>query len=403
MNPSNPITDNSSVRSISEELYKKNKEINDTLLETKELANQLGEEKKKIEIILENIIDVVIYVDDNSKILLVNKAFEREFDLKKEDVLGKELQQILSFDDDIKKLNLSELELLAPNKNQQTKITHPIKISSTKTIYGTVGISVITNEENKKRTIYTIHNKTKEHELENMKLDFVSMAAHELRTPITSIRGYTSLMSEELEAHENLPSDDWKVLLGRISMSSEQLLALVENLLNVTKIEKGIMSLACKAEDWNKSVSILVEDFQERAKSKKINLTVRLPSVTIFAYVDKLRIEEVLINLLSNAITFTPSGGNITVEIQKKDQLIYTSVKDNGPGISKESQKHLFEKFFRVSGPLEQGSKGNGLGLYIAKSIVEMHGGRIWVESDTGLGCNFVFSIPVLEEKPSSN
>lgn len=379
---------------ISQELYKKNKEINETLAQTKLLAEQLSQEKKKIEIILENIIDIVIFIDENEKILLINKAFEREFELSKKSVINKPLSQIISFIDDQKILSLTELDSIIESKLHDTKVTKLIKISGNKNIYGTVGISVVANDQNKKRTILTIHNKTKEHELENMKLDFVSMAAHELRTPITSIRGYASLMSEELDEHAHLPIQDWKTLIGRISTSSEQLLALVENLLNVTKIEKGIMSLACKVEKWDQVVNESLEMFKESASAKKLILELKNPDSTLVAYVDKIRIEEVLNNLLSNAITYSTPNNTVTIQIKKDTNWIHTSIKDNGPGIAKSAQKHLFEKFFRVAGPLVQGSKGNGLGLYISKSIVEMHGGKISIDSDEGQGATVTFTVP---------
>lgn len=398
MSDSNTITDNSAIRSISEELYKKNKEINETLLETKQLAADLTEEKKKIEIILENIIDIVVYVDENEKILIVNKAFERDLGILKQESLGKKLADILKFEDDAKALTLNELYQLADKQVQETKITKSLKIRGKKSIFGTIGLSAVSSEENKRRTIITIHDKTKEHELENMKLDFVSMAAHELRTPITSIRGYASLMSEEISAHEHLPIDDWKLLLGRISISSEQLLALVENLLNVTKIEKGIMSLACRSEDWKTCIEEVLSVFEDHFKSKQMKLSLDYPDKPLRAYVDKMRIQEVLNNLLSNAINYTPPGSTVTITVTTDEQFIHTTVADNGPGIPKQAQKHLFEKFFRVSGPLEQGSKGNGLGLYISKSIVEMHGGKIWVDSDTGQGARFTFTVPLLEQ-----
>jgi two-component system phosphate regulon sensor histidine kinase PhoR len=380
---------------ISAELYKKNRELNKALEQSKQLTELLQEEKNKIESILENIVDSVIFLGHTGKIITINRAGEEALGIKKEEVFKKPFSEVIKIFDGTEEMSLDLL--FKKEENGKTKISNVVKIVGKKELYGTIGVAYSYYESDRKRTIITIHNKTKEHELEDMKLDFVSMAAHELRTPLTSIRGYASLMTEELEENEKLPIEDWKTLLSRISVSSEQLLALVENILNVTKIEKGILSLACKNIAWKDCIHDVTEVFIDRAKSKDITMVVEDIDPSLTAYVDRLRIEEVVANLLSNALNYTQNNGKVKISarVSPTDQgWIETSVRDNGPGIPKKSQEHLFEKFFRVSGPLEQGSKGNGLGLYISKSIVQMHGGKIWVDSDEGKGACFSFIVP---------
>ncbi len=384
---------------ISGELYKKNRELIQALEQSKQLTALLQEEKNKVESILENIVDGVIFIGHTGKIITVNKAGEEALGIKKDQVFKKPFSEVIKIYDGAVEV---QLDTLFKNEEKgKTNISNVVRIVGTKELYGTVGVAYIYYESDRKRTIITIHDKTKEHELEDMKLDFVSMAAHELRTPLTSIRGYASLMTEELEAGEALPVEDWKTLLSRISVSSEQLLALVENILNVTKIEKGVLSLACKDLNWSECLNEVGETFKERAQSKGISLSMEDLDPNLMAYVDKLRIQEVIANLLSNAVNYTQNNGEIHVSVKVSDDKdwIETSVRDNGEGIPKKAQEHLFEKFFRVSGPLEQGSKGNGLGLYISKSIVQMHGGKIWVDSDEGKGACFTFTVPHVESK----
>lgn len=384
---------------ISAELYKKNRELIKALDQAKELTELLQEEKNKVESILENIVDSVIFLGHTGKIITINRAGEQTLGINKEEAFKKPFSQLIKLYDNGVEIPLESL--YNTDEKGKSKISPVVKIVGKREIYGTIGIAYIHYQDDRKRTIITIHDKTKEHELEDMKLDFVSMAAHELRTPLTSIRGYAALMNEELEAGEQLPVEDWKMLLSRISLSSEQLLALVENILNVTKIEKGVLSLSCKELNWRGCVREAYESFQDRAKSKNISMTLDEIDPDLTVYVDKMRIQEVLNNLISNAINYTNNDGeiHISAKVSGTDKdWIETSVKDNGEGIPKKSQEHLFEKFFRVSGPLEQGSKGNGLGLYISKSIVQMHGGKIWVDSDAGKGACFSFIVPRVDK-----
>ena len=245
--------------------------------------------------------------------------------------------------------------------------------------------------------ILTLHDISKEDALESMKLDFVSMAAHELRTPLTSIRGYLSVFMEENSKNLNTEQN---MLLGRINIAGEQLMALIENLLSVSKIERGVFGIQLAPIDWPTNVASVIEDFKNRAEEKKQQLEYIPPTMPIPTIeVDKLRINEVLSNLLANAIAYTPERGQIKVSIEFKDNQVVTHIQDTGVGIPEEALPHLFTKFFRISGKLEQGSKGTGLGLYISKSVVDMHKGKIWVESTFGKGSSFSFSIPVKEAR----
>ncbi len=386
---------NGSINSLKQQEDKLNK-INQELETEKET---ISAERNKLEVIIAGITDAVIALDMNRKIVTSNKAAQELIGLSADEMLGKNIADLIKLEDESGEVVPDTYSPIRKDdfegviyKNDELELK-PFRAKTTKVklITGKIKEAVSVNLG----CILTIHDKSKEAELEEMKLDFVSMAAHELRTPITSIRGYAGLLGEEVEEFNDPRTNDWKTLISRISVSAEQLLALVENLLNVTKIEKGILSITCKNENWKECVQEVSEVFKERAISKEIKLTVKETDEAITAYVDKLRINEVLSNLISNAINYTQNGGNVTVEahLSADGNWIETSVADNGKGIPKSAQGHLFEKFFRVAGPLEQGSKGNGLGLYISKSIVEMHGGKIWVESDEGKGAKFTYTI----------
>jgi two-component system sensor histidine kinase VicK len=368
-----------------------------------ELQNEketIAAERNKLQVVISGITDAVIALNLNRQIIMFNKAAQDLTGFTEEQALGKPINKILRFVDNKTELSLNDYcpvredtyEGVIFSKENLHMLCSNNKNAYVKIITGKIREGASVNLA----CILTIHDMGKEKQFEDMKLDFVSMAAHELRTPITSIRGYASVLQEEIGEVKTDVAAEWTTLLGRISISAEQLLTLVENLLNITKIEKGILSLSLKDHKWKDAIMEVVEVFKDRAKSKSLNLIVQEIPVDLVAYVDLFRVNEVLSNLISNAINYTPNGGTIIVDakISEDGKWIETSITDNGQGIPKESQGHLFEKFFRVSGPLEQGSKGNGLGLYISKSIVEMHNGKIWVESDQGMGAKFTFTIP---------
>lgn len=375
------------------DLYKVNKELNSE-------KETISAERNMLEIVMSGITDAVIAVNKKNEIIIFNKAAQQLTNIPEIDALSKPIESIITFSEDGKLLTTKDYipqdsEVFEGVIYQKDKLI----IKSAKQKEAVVNIITGKIKEGdlaELGAIITLHDVTNETQLEEMKLDFVSMAAHELRTPITSIRGYASVLGEEMEPPKDEQQTEWKALVDRISISAEQLLALVENMLNVTKIEKGILSINTKNELWAENVIEVADIFKDRAKNKNITLVVKEIDRKLVAFVDKLRINEVISNLISNAINYTQEGGTITVESHASTDgtWIETSVTDNGQGIPKSSQNHLFEKFFRVSGKLEQGSKGNGLGLYISKSIVQTHGGKIWVESDAGKGAKFIFTVP---------
>lgn len=232
----------------------------------------------------------------------------------------------------------------------------------------------------------------KEKRLESMQVDFVSMASHELRTPITSLIGYLQTLNDE--ARSKLTEEE-KSFLDRSLVSAQEILALVNNILNVSKVERGAFSVTLKPLDWSQVLEQVVSENKILASQKNISLELKLPDNLPKVLADQLRITEVLNNLINNAIVYTKAGGSVEVSTQPQEDQIITSVKDNGQGIPKEVMSHLFTKFFRVQGALDKSSSssGSGLGLYISKSIIDLHHGKIWASSEEGKGSTFSFSL----------
>lgn len=369
--------------------------INDELQEEKD---NIKVEKDKFMVVLSGITDAVIALDLDYRIVTFNSSAEKLTGYTAKEAIGKPINTILKMFDKDHELSINEycpLEAIDTESviysKKYLKVVSRNKESFVDLLVG----KIKDNRKNNLAGILSIHDLTEEQRLEEMKLDFVSMAAHELRTPLTSIRGYLSLYMDE---NKDLLKDDQKFLLNRVDISCQQLGSLVENLLSVSRIEKGAFTVNLKPVDWNDIIRITTEQLTVRMQEKKLSFTYEEPTKKIMVLADKLRITEVVTNLLANAISYTPAAGSIRIFLEFNDHEVITHIQDTGEGIAEEALTHLFTKFFRVSGVLSQGSKGTGLGLYISKAIVEKHNGKIWVDSKVGKGSTFSFTLPIYNE-----
>lgn len=355
----------------------------------------ISAERNKLAVTISAITDAVIAVSLDRKIIIFNSSAEKLTGYSLEEVLGKPIDSVIKIFDKTLELLPSNYCPIRTDGNEGVIFRkRALRLMGKKEAYvNLVAGQIAEGLENNLGCILTMHDVTEEQELEKMKLDFVSMAAHELRTPLTAIKGYLYLYLKDYR--ESLDKNQ-SAILQRINISAQRLTGLIENLLNISRIEKGNVTLNLAPVDWVNSVNTAVEEVSEEAKEKGIELTVQLPSYILpKVYVDPLRINEVLSNLLSNALNFTPREGKVKVLVERKGGEIITHIEDTGKGIPEEALPHLFTKFFKISGFLQSGSKGTGLGLYIAKSIVEMHHGRIWAESKLGQGSIFSFTLSV--------
>lgn len=375
--------------------------LEDAISQNQAYKNQATSEKNRLILTLSSLEDAVITLDDNLIILFTNKSAEKLTQLPQNQAIGKKFSQLF---------HLIEGGAEIPEESYCPKTTNnfesgsffckAIKLTTpTKEVFVDVTSKQIKQGNQALGFIISMHDVTSQNQLEAMKLDFVSMAAHELRTPLTSIKGYLSVYLDENGKNLN---PEQRMFLDRINISTQQLSALVENILSVAKIERGSLTITTAPLNWVEHIKQLVGDFVFRASAKRITITFTEPIIPIPQLeVDKIRITEVISNLLSNAVNYTDVGGTINVWLDLKDSKeVITHIKDTGVGLTPETAQHLFTKFYRVQGKLEGTMKGNGLGLYITKSIVEIHKGRIWAESEgLGKGSTFSFSLPIPQKE----
>lgn len=231
---------------------------------------------------------------------------------------------------------------------------------------------------------------TKRKELERQKDDFIGIASHELKTPLTSLKGYVQLLHKRCDKYED---NSVMLFLGKIERQIDKINLLVQDLLDVTKIEAGRLTYYKEEFDINELAREIIDTMQYTTDKHAI---VRRGQALHKTYGDRDRIGQVLVNLLSNAIKYSPQSRNIEVNIQSKDKIIEICVRDYGVGIPDESQSHIFDRFYRANGTKEKTFPGLGLGLYICAEIIKRHGGKIWFTSESGKGTSFYFSLPAV-------
>lgn len=343
-------------------------------------------------VILSTFKEAVVVLDTNKQVLIWNRAAENLVGYNWQQTFGKQFNSLLRVY--LNNQDVSDQLLSSGNTMDNLKLIGG-KGTQQKPLLVRIAVGMAMDPRHHIGWILTIYDVAAEKQTEEMKLGFVSIAAHELRTPLTSLKGYLSVYQDDYGKTLN---EDQKTLFAHMSSDVERLLALVENLLNVSRIERGTTVFNPENLDYTKIVKESVDDFSERAAEKHLTLSFVPPSQALpLVKADKVRISEVISNLVSNAINYTAPGGKIQVSVELVPGQVVTHVADNGKGIPPEAIPHLFTKFFRVNQGLTQGQvvAGNGLGLYISKAIVDMHSGKIWVNSEVGKGSVFSFSIPV--------
>ena len=229
-------------------------------------------------------------------------------------------------------------------------------------------------------------------EANRLKTEFVSMVSHELRAPLTAIQGYAELLAEPAD----LPHRERDECLASVKSNAERLLALIDDLLDLARIEAGRIDLHCASIALAPLIDGAARSLRPVIDGKRQTLTVELEGAlptTVWADAD--RVTQILINLISNASKYTPEGGSISVTARRSDDFATVDVRDSGVGLSAEQQAQLFTRFFRAHPRGATRAGGTGLGLVITRSLVELHGGQITVSSTPDHGSTFSFSLPL--------
>jgi signal transduction histidine kinase len=223
------------------------------------------------------------------------------------------------------------------------------------------------------------------------KSEFLANMSHELRTPLNAIIGFSEVLLQRMFGELNPKQDEY---LQDVLSSGRHLLSLINDILDLSKVEAGRMELELARFDLPQAMQDTLVLVRERAARHGIDLHLEVDGGVGEIVADERKIKQVMLNLLSNAVKFTPEGGRVDVRTVPTDGGVEISVADTGIGIAPENQELIFEEFRQVGGDYAHKREGTGLGLTLARRFVELHGGRIWVKSQPGLGSTFTFSIP---------
>lgn len=364
--------------------------INTMSVSLKDFVSNIESQRNRVEIILNSTAESILAIDREGTILIANAAASDLTQLSSSALVGKNIHDLFQWSRDMQPFSV---DYNAEEPQIHTDLEYTDHAGSTHFVKIIVA-RVRAEERGDAQTIVTIHDETKTRELENMKIDFVSMAAHELRTPLASLRGYIELISYK---EGDRIGDEAKKYLHQALKSSTELGSLINNLLDVTRIERGTLTLNMEPVDLADTIKQAVHDIRFVAEDKQIRIDYNGPDTGDLVFADTIALREVVNNLLGNAIKYTDPNGKIEISLTREGDIYVTRVKDTGIGIPRKALPYLFTKFYRVHGGLDSGSTGTGLGLFISKSIIERHNGIIDVESEEGVGSTFTFTLPVMD------
>ncbi len=400
------LSSNEELQSLNEELETSKEEIqasNEELLvinqELHMRNDQLQEARGYAEAIVETIREPLLVLDEGLRVQSANRAFYQSFQVTPTDTNQHLLFELGNGQWNIPSLRTLLMEVLLTNRVltdyeiEQTfpGIGHKTMLLNARSMeHGPLILLAIEDITERKRTL-----------LENQQLlvqreEFMAIASHELKTPVTSIKGYAQLLHTHFDKAGDVRSAD---MLAKMETQINKLITLIGELLDVTKIEAGQLPWRNTDFDLDALVRDIVEEMVHTTDRHQIRIQGNISSPV---YGDREHIGQVVTNLLSNAIKYAPQADNILVKLRADADAATVGVQDFGIGIAQEKQAHVFDRFFRVSDPEHETFPGLGLGLYISAEIVKRQGGRMWVESRQGAGSTFFFTVPFAPLSTSS-
>jgi two-component system, OmpR family, phosphate regulon sensor histidine kinase PhoR len=359
--------------------------FNATAARLAETIRVLSDERNREATILGSMIEGVAVISARERVLYSNRAFAQILDLEGQPTQDRALIEIVRHTGLLAVIK----EALRAEKQQSSEIVvgtvRPRSFSVTATPVRAGGAS---------GAVLVLHEITDLRRLERVRQDFVANVSHEFRTPLTAIQGFAeTLLGGALDDPEHR-----RRFVEIIRDHAMRLARLTEDLLELSRIEAGQLKLEFRPVSVPQLVTSCIETTQLAAGTKQLTLKSALPADLPEVQGDANRLQQVLQNLLDNAVQYTPSGGKITAEAKRTRGEVIITVSDTGIGVPQSDQSRIFERFYRVDAARSREAGGTGLGLSIARHIVEAHGGRIWVDSTVGEGSQFHFSIPAVKE-----
>jgi PAS domain S-box-containing protein len=357
------------------------------------LYEQLGQEKRRLNAILEFSADGVVIMDASHTILMFNRLMSRMIGVPAEEAIGKKFEEVMVLARKSAGTTLQEAEAQGwPMLGSATPlfVEGELRRRTAGAISVDITFAALFDREGRLVNIIAdVHDLTRFRQAEEMKNTFISSVSHELKTPVALIKGYASTMRRaDANWTKEVVGESFQV----IEEEADRLTELIENLLDASRAQAGRFKLTPVELDIDELVVKVARKYQAQSKGHKIVADVAPDMPLVLA--DEARITQVVSNLISNAIKYSPEGGEIRITGETLAHEVIIHVSDQGMGIAKEDQDKLFNSFYRAEVATRRGIAGTGLGLYLSRVIIESHGGRIWVESDGVRGSTFSFTLP---------
>jgi PAS domain S-box-containing protein len=367
-----------------------------------EVHASTGRRRIEVESLLDSIGDGAIMTDEFGRITRINPVALNVLGYQEEELLGKWFPKVIeSVNEDGKQTPLIDRPIskaFLTGKAISEKMSY--KRKNGVIIPVSVTVSPMMIGDTPVGAIEVFRDITLEHEIDRMKSEFISLASHQLRTPLSAIKTYTHMLLDEYMGPIK-PSQ--RKALKTIVTASNRMNELISTLLNITRIESGSIAVVPKLIDMRLLADEVLSELNHIAQDRQINLSLKVPKTPAPARTDNLIAKEILSNLVSNAIKYTPQNGSVTISVSSKQSCILISVSDTGFGIPKHSQDQVFTKFFRAHNVVMRETNGTGLGLYLVKGLVEALKGKISFVSEENKGTTFYFSLPRAMARKKSN
>ncbi|QPZ44179.1 PAS domain-containing protein [Bacillus halotolerans] len=364
--------------------------MNSLAVDLMEMTRTQEMQRDRLLTVIENIGSGLIMIDGRGFINLVNRSYAKQFHVNPNQMLRRLYHDAFEHEEVIQLVE----EIFMTETKKCKLLRLPIKIE--RRYFEVDGVPIMGPDDEWKGIVLVFHDMTETKKLEQMRKDFVANVSHELKTPITSIKGFTeTLLDGAMEDKEALSE-----FLSIILKESKRLQSLVQDLLDLSKIEQQNFTLSIETFDAAKMLADIETLLKHKATERGISLQLNVPKDPLYVAGDPHRLKQVFLNLVNNALTYTPEKGSVAINVKPGETEIQIEVSDTGIGIQKEEIPRIFERFYRVDKDRSRNSGGTGLGLAIVKHLIEAHEGKIDVTSEPGRGTVFTVTLKRAAEKP---
>lgn len=385
-----------------DELSRLSSGVNEMLKNVNLSKQELKEKEHEKRVILDSLKEIVVYLDPELRVAWANRAALEYLKTELEDIVGKgheDFSWLQSYE--VLKACLTEAGETGENGVSECmgleESTWAIEAAPVRDEAGVLAGMLLTGieiTEVRKRERELIKAKLEAEQASRAKSEFLANMSHELRTPLNSVIGFSEVLSEQIFGELN---EKQLRYMGNVSRSGKHLLGLINEILDISKVETGKLKLECEDFPLPAVFEEIKAQMAPLVSEKNIIIEFRISGEISRLHVDRRRFLQVLYNLLSNAVKFSPENGLIEVEVGRRGKMLRVEVKDRGIGISKENMEKLFKPFCQLDSFYSKKYSGTGLGLALVKKIVQLHGGYVWVKSEDGKGSTFGFSLPFSE------